>query len=164
MSRTRLATLVGLLLLVLLAGAVLTRPADARTQAAPVRLLADLTCASDGGANVTFTVRNLGHRTLTIENDFHLFLDKVGPGGRESAIAAFVFPAPGYEVIAPGAATTFVVPMGTPDEEGELGVDLSARRLLLEAEVFFVGRDKPARHLFSFEGCAAPVIGARHDA
>ena len=155
MRRMRLLTLVGALLLVLLAGAALTSPAEARAQAAPVRLLADLTCASGGGANVTFTVRNLGHRTLTIENDFHLFLDKIGPGGRESAIVAFVFPAPEFEVIAPGTAKTFLVPMGTA-EEGEPGVDLSARRLLLEAEVFFEGRDKPVRRLFSFEGCAAP--------
>jgi len=154
MRRTRLMALVGALLLVLVAGAALTRPADARTQAAPVRLLADLTCAPGGGANVTFTVRNLGHRTLTIKNDFHLFLDKIGPGGRESAMAAFVFPAPDFEVIAPGAAKTFLVPMGTA-EAGEPGVDLSARRLLLEAEVYFEGRDKPARRLFSFEGCAA---------
>jgi hypothetical protein len=155
MRRTRLVTLVGALLLVLLAGAALTRPAEARTQAAPVRLHADLACASGGGANVTFTIRNLGHRTLTIENDFHLFLDKVRPGGRESALVAFVFPAPEFAVIAPGASKTFLVPMGTA-EEGEKGVDLRARRLLLEAEVFFEGRDKPVRRLFSFEGCAAP--------
>jgi hypothetical protein len=153
MRRPGLITVVGVLLLVLVAGAVLTRPVDARTQPAPVRLLADLACAPGGGADVTFSVRNLGNRTLTIENDFHLFLDTVRPGGRESAIAAFVFPAPGYEVIAPGAATTFLVPMGTPDEEGEPGVDLNARRLVLEAEVFFEERQQPVRRHFSFAGC-----------
>jgi hypothetical protein len=155
MRRLGLIALVAVSLVVLIAGAALARPADARTQAAPVRLLADLACARSGGADVTFTVRNLGHRTLTIENDFHLFLDKVGPGGRESVSAVFVFPAPGFEVIPPGKKKTFVVPIGTA-EEGEPGVDLSARRLLLEAEVFFEGRERPVRRLFSFEGCPAP--------
>jgi hypothetical protein len=155
MRRSGLITLVGVLLLLVVAGAALARTADARTQAAPVRLLADLTCAQGGGANVTFTVRNLGNRTFTIENDFHLFLDKVGPGGRESVSAVFVFPAPGFEVIPPGEQKTFLVPIGTA-EEGEPGADLSARRLLLEAEVFFEGREKPVRRLFSFEGCPEP--------
>ena len=157
MRRTGPITLVGALLLVLVAGAALARPAEAQAaeaQAAPVKLLADLACAPGGGANVTFTVRNLGIRTLTIEDDFHLFLDKVGRGGRKPVIAVFVFPAPEFKVIAPGAKKTFLVPMGT-GEEGEPGVDLRARRLLLEAEVFFEGLRKPARGLFSFEGCPA---------
>jgi len=139
-------------LFVLIAGAALARPADARIQAAPVRLLADLECAPGGGANVTFTVRNLGNRTLTIENDFHLFLDKVGSGGREAVSAVFVFPAPEFAVIAPGGAKTFLVPIGTA-EEGEPGADLSARRLLLEAEVFLEAREQPVRRHFSFVGC-----------
>ncbi len=45
MRRPASITLVGVLLLVLVAGTAQTKPADARTQAAPVRLLADLTCA-----------------------------------------------------------------------------------------------------------------------
>jgi hypothetical protein len=155
MRRSGLITLVGVLLLLVVAGAALARTADARTQAAPVRLLADLTCAQGGGANVTFTVRNLGHRTLTINPDFHLFLDKFGPGGREFAGAVFVFPIPELAVIAPGGKSTFLVPIGTA-EEGEPGADLSAWRLLLEAEVFFEGREKPVRQLFSFEGCPEP--------
>ena len=156
MRRFGLIALVAESLVVLIAGAALARPADARTQAAPVRLLADLACAQGGGADVTFTVRNLGHRTLTIENDFHLVLDKVEPGGREFVGAVFVFPVPELAVIAPGGKSTFLVPIGTA-EEGEPGVDLSAaRRLLLEAEVFFEGREKPVRRLFSFEGCPEP--------
>src|SRR5215207_2627054 len=141
-------------LLALSAGASLASPIAVVHQSQPtrVKLLADLECAPGGGANVTFTVRNIGNRTLTIEDDFHLFLDKLGPGGREPAVAVFVFPAREFEVIAPGAAKTFLVPMGT-GEEGEPGVELSARRLLLEAEVFFEGRDKPVRRHFSFEGC-----------
>ena len=113
MRRFGLITLVGVSLLVLVAGAALANPADARTQAAPVRLLADLTCVTSGEAEVKFTVRNLGNRTLTIENDFHLFLDKVGPGGRKSVSAVFVFPAPGFDVIPPGKKRTFLVPIGT---------------------------------------------------
>jgi hypothetical protein len=158
MRRSGLIILVAASLVVLIAGVALARPADVRTQAAPVRLLADLTCVARGGADVTFTVRNLGHQTLTIENDFHLFLDKVDPpGGRESVSAVFVFPAPGFDVIPPGKKTTFLVPIGTAEEgEPRPGEDLSARRLLLEAEVFFEGREQPVRRLFSFEGCPAP--------
>lgn len=156
MKRVIMALSIGLLLLALGAGAALASPPDAahRSQPAPVRLFADLECASGGGANVTFTVRNVGRQTLTIDNDFHLFLDKVETGVREPVSAVFVFPAPEFQVIAPGAAKTFLVPMGT-GEEDEPGADLSARRLLLEAEVFFEGRDKPVRRHFSFAGCAA---------
>ena len=156
MKRFGLITLVAASLVVLIAGAALASPADARTQAAPVRLLADLTCPAGGGVDVTFTVRNLGKRTLTIENDFHLFLDKVGPRGRESVSAVFVFPAPDFAVIAPGSESTFLVPIGTAEEGEPAGADLSARRLLLEAEVFFEGREKPVRRFFSFEGCPEP--------
>jgi hypothetical protein len=149
-------TLVAASLVVLVAGVALASPADARTQAAPVRLLADVTCPTGGGVDVTFTVRNLGKRTLTVENDFHLILDKVEPGGREFVGAVFVFPIPELADIAPGGKSTFLVPIGTA-EEGEPGVDLSnARRLLLEAEVFFEGREKPVRRPFSFAGCPEP--------
>jgi hypothetical protein len=158
MRRVIIALAVAVLLLALSAASALASPTTAtvhRNQSAPVKLSADLECDPGGGANVTFAVRNIGKQTLTLENDFHLFLDKVGPGGRESVVAAFVFPAPAFVVIDPGAAKTFLVPMGT-SEPGDPGVDLSgARRLLLEAEVFFEGHDKPVRRLFSFEGCAA---------
>ena len=144
--------MVGALLLVLVAWTAPARPAEARTQAAPVKLSADLACAPGGGANVTFTLSNVGKRTLAIEDDFHLFLDKVVPGGREPVSAVFVFPAPEFEVIPPGTAKTFLVPIGT-GEGDEPGVDLGARRLLLEAEVFFEGREQPVRRHFSFAGC-----------
>ena len=153
MRRTGLMlVLLGTLLLALADGAALASPTAAvhRSQAAPVKLAANLECVP-GEANATFTVRNLGSRTLTIEDDFHLFLFKVGPGGRELVSFAYVWPAPGFEVIAPGAAKTFLdlgLPMGTDD--------LSARRLLLEAEIFFEGSDQPARRFFSFPGCNPP--------
>src|SRR3712207_282960 len=155
MRRFGLITLVAASLVVLIAGVALAKAADAQTQAAPVRLLADLSCPPAGGADVTFTVRNLGKRTLTIENDFHLVLDEVEPGGGEFVGAVFVFPVPELAVIASGGKSTFLVPIGTA-EGGELGVDLSARRLLLEAEVFFEEREKPVRRLFSFEECPEP--------
>lgn len=156
MRRVIMALGVGILLLALSAASALASPAATvhRSQPTPVKLAADLQCAPGGGANVTFTVRNVGNRTLELDDDFHLFLDKIDPGGRQPASAVFVFPAPAFKVIAPGAAKTFLVPMGT-GEEGDPGVDLSARRLLLEAEVFFEGRDKPVRRHFSFEGCVA---------
>jgi hypothetical protein len=64
---------------------------------------------------------------------------------------AFVFPAPGFEVITPGTEKTFLVPMGT-GEEGAL----SARRLILGADVFFEGPKKPVTRHFSLPGCNPP--------
>lgn len=146
--------LLGTLLLALAGGTALASPAaaDHRSQAAPVKLSATTLECVPGEANVkSFTVRNLGKRTLKIDEDFHLFLYKVGSGGRELVSAAFFFVAPGFEVIEPGTAKTFRE-LGLPMKQR----DLSARRLLVEAEVFFVGREKPVRHLFSFPGCNAP--------
>ncbi len=57
----------------------------------------------------------------------------------------------------PGETSAFIVPRGDAIEPGEIGADLSARRLLLEAEVFFEGRRKPVRRIFSFPGCPLPV-------
>ena len=155
MRRAGLMALVGVLLLLLVAGAALARPVDSQTQAFRTSLLADLTCARGGGANVTFTVRNLGNRPIRIKDDFHLVLEKVEPGGRELVGAVFVFPVPEFALIAPGSASTFVVPIGTKDP-GQTGVNLrNARRLLLEAEVFFKGREQPVRRQFSFAGCGS---------
>ena len=127
------------------------------SQAVPARLTADLACLRDGGAGVTFTIRNLGRAPLEIDADFHLGLELVRAGGREPGPIVFVFPAPGFEVIPPGEERTFGVPMGDAEPgSGEPGVDLSARRLILGAEVFFEGRDRPVRRHFSFPGCPAP--------
>lgn len=171
MRRVIVALAAGGLLLALSAASALASPTTTavhRNQPAPVKLSAQLECVPDGGALVTFTVRNNGTRPLTIEDDFHLYLlDKVDPkvkpkvvhGGREPIIIAFVFPAPEFQVIAAKDAKTFVVPMGMR-EEVDSGVDLSdlrGQRLFVEAEVFFEGRDKPVRRLFSFEECPKPV-------
>lgn len=126
-------------------------------QAGRVRLTATLACLPAGGAEVTFSVRNLGRKSQTIDGDFHLFLDTVGQRGRQFAGAAFVFPIPELAVIRPGEASTFRVPIGDSVEPGEVGTDLRARRLLLEAEVFFEARVQSVRRLFSFPGCAAPA-------
>ena len=128
------------------------------SQAAPVRLTADLACLRDGGAEVTFTIRNLGRAPLAIDTDFHLGLELVRAGGREPGPIVFVFPAPGFEVVPPGGERTFVVPMGDAEPgTGEPGADLSARRLILGAEVFFEGRTQPVRRHFSFPGCPSPA-------
>ena len=128
------------------------------SQAAPVRLIADLACLRDGGAEATFTIRNLRRAPLTIDGDFHLGLEPVRAGGRAPGPIVFVFPAPGFGVIPPGEERTFVVPMGDAEPgSGEPGVDLSARRLVLGAEVFLEGRDRPVRRHFSFPGCRTPA-------
>jgi len=51
-----------------------------------------------------------------------------------------------------GGRVTFQVPIGDA-VEGEPGRDLSAHRLLLEAEVFLVGQDTPIVRHFTFPGC-----------
>lgn len=122
------------------------------TSAAPVRMDAALACVAGGGASVTFTIRNLGHTTLTIHDEFDLALSAVRPGGPQPVVLAFVFPAPGFNVIAPGESKTFIVPMGG---DGESGVSLQARRLLLDASVWFEGRPQPVTKTFTFPGCLA---------
>jgi hypothetical protein len=127
------------------------------SQAAPVRLTAELSCLPTGGASVMFSIANIGRRTVAIDQDFHLGIGVVRSGGIEDAGLAFVFPIPELAVIEPGAESTFVVPIGDPLEPGEVGTDLSGRRVLLEAEVFFEHRRKPTRRLFSFRPCPAPL-------
>ncbi len=117
-----------------------------------MRLAADLTCLSGGGVEVVFTVRNVGARPLTIENDFHLTLSVVRGRGLVFGGVVFVFPAPGFQVIPPGESRTFRVPIGDA-VGGEGGTDLSGRGLILEAEVWFVGRDGVVRRNFWFPAC-----------
>jgi hypothetical protein len=130
-----------------------------RSQAAPARLMATLTCLTSGGASVRFSIANLGRRPVAIDQDFHLELTVVRSGGPEPAGLAFVFPIPDLAVIGPGARSTFLVPIGDAIEPGEVGLDLSGHRILLEAEVFLEGRRKPVVRLFSFRACPAPVAG-----
>ncbi len=168
-SARRLGAL--LVLLVMLGTLALGEPVLAAPgQAAPVRLSATLTCLPNGNAEVTFTVENLGRETLVIEPDFHLTLSAVRQGGPEPVAILFVFPAPGFKEIPPGESRTFIVPIdvqepgdgGGDGGGGELTVrqlrpqgstSLNARRLLLEAEVFLLGRGHPVRRVFSFPGC-----------
>lgn len=123
-------------------------------QGARLRLSSDLACLSEGGAEITFVIANRGREAVVLDGDFHLFLEKVTAGGREPAGAAFVFPIPELQTIEPGGASTFRVPIGDAGE-GEPGTDLSGRRLILEAEVFLEGQERPVRRLFTFPGCNA---------
>jgi len=145
----------------ILAVGVLAQTADAApgSQATPVRLTATRTCLPSGGAGVAFSIANLGRRAVAFDQDFHLELTVVRSGGLEPAGLAFVFPIPELAVIGPGAQSTFLVPIGDAIEPGELGVDLSGHRLLLEADVFLEVRRKPVGRLFSLRACPAPVSG-----
>ena len=122
--------------------------------AAPVDLAADLRCLPSGGAAISLTIRNLGRETLRIAGDIHLTLSAVRPGGPEGVSALFIFPAPGADVVAPGGEQTFWLITGEPTP-GKPDDRLSARRLIVEAEVWFEGRDAAVRRHFSFPGCGA---------
>lgn len=130
----------------------LIAPSVAAAQPAPVRVKAELDCVTGGGADVRLSVRNLSRRTLAIEPDFHLTLYAVRAPGRQPVTVAFVFPVPDFAKLPPHGSSTFPVPMGT-GEGGEPGLDLTARRLILESEVWFKGRNQPVRRFFSFPGC-----------
>ncbi len=149
--KVTLATLVLIVLSVTLATPVTAAGPNAARR---VRLAADVACLAEGGVTVTFTVANKGPAPVVLDDDFHLFLDMVTAGGRAFAGAVFVFPAPDLDTIAPGGTVTFQVPIGDA-VEGEPGRDLSAHRLLLEAEVFLVGQDSPIVRHFTFPGCGA---------
>ncbi len=149
LKRASLAVLLSLVFVT-----VLIKPADAAhsSQATPVRLHAALTCVSGDVVNLTFTIQNIGHRTLTIDSDMHLYFAKVTRGGPQLATILFMWPAPDFKVVPPGQSRTFMTGPVLIEEPGTQ-VGPSARRLLLEAEVRFVGRDKPVRRIFSFPGC-----------
>ena len=127
--------------------------------AAPVRLTLDasLTCQAGGGAEVAFTITNHRAAEQHLRGDFHLFLGAVRAGGLKLVSALFVFPAPGFDTIGPGEERTFVLPFGTAiPEAGEPGIDLSARRLVLDADVFVDGRDPAIHQTFTYPGCRPP--------
>lgn len=152
---------VGLLFLALLAAGGLSNQAVAAgaAPAAPVRLDAELACLEAGGAEVTLTIRNLGREALALSGDFHLLLELVQPGGIHSGVVAFVFVGPGSEVVPAGGEQVYGVPLGAAVPGVEPGMDLRAKRLLLEAELWFVGYDQPVHRRFTFPGCPhAPVF------
>jgi hypothetical protein len=154
--RARWSTIVPVVTAVLvLCAALPASGVEARpSQRARVRLSADMDCLPRGGAGVTFTIGNAGRTTVALDGDFHLELTKVTAYGPEGVGIVFVFPIPELSVIAPGKASTFLVDIGAPFE-GEPGVDLTARRLVLEAEVFIEGRKHPVRRFLGFPGCNA---------
>jgi hypothetical protein len=135
---------------------VLVITGSAVAHAAPSRISLDatLSCERTGGALVTFTISNRGKSDQRLSSDMHLVLDAVRPGGRKPVRAVFVFPAFGRDLVPAGGQQTFVLPFGTAvPEAGEPGIDLSARRLILDAEVFVAGRDHAIRGTFTFRGC-----------
>jgi len=152
----RWSTSVVAVVVLLVLSFVLTAPVVGASpgSAGRVRLDAGLTCLAGGGATVTLTIRNEGTETVVLQGDFHLFLEKVVRGGHEGAGVVFVFPAPGFNTVAPGGEVTFQVPIGE-SIEGEPGSDLSGHRLVLEVEVFLAGRGQPLVRHFVFPGCDA---------
>jgi len=163
------------LLLVLAVVAVLTstfltdRAAANESQAAPLRLTASVACL-DTGLEITFTIENLSRETAVINPDFHLFLTAVQQGGQQPLGALFVFPAPGFNEIPPGEERTFIIPFGDEEPgggdgsggegEGQFSVarrrsgnDADAQRLIIGAEVFLEGRERPVTRHFSFPAC-----------
>ena len=164
MKRLALLLTFGGVILALAAGVALASPAAAKSpagvhsQGVPVKLLADLECDPDGGAFVTFTIRNIGKRPLTLI-DLHLELTKVEAGGQQGVGVLFVFPA--QPRIAPGEEQKFLLEIGTPLVEGDRGVDLSdARRLILGAAAFFeiekgIRSAAVRQRHFSFLGCGS---------
>jgi hypothetical protein len=121
---------------------------------AAVRLSADVVCLRSGGAHIAFTIENVGPRRVRIDPDFHLWL-KVTRVGDDVGAVAFVFPAPGWDVIPAGQARTFQLDLGEAFE-GQLGTDLSGLRLHLSSQVWLAGRPNPAVRTFSFPACAPP--------
>lgn len=122
---------------------------------AAVRLSASVDCLRAGGAHIAFTIENVGPRRVRIDPDFHLRLNATRAGDDVGAIA-FVFPAPGWDVIPSGGSRTFQIDLGE-GFEGSPGTDLSGLRLHLEAEVWLVGRPNPAVRTFSFPACEPPA-------
>jgi hypothetical protein len=135
--------------------ASLSLAAPASASGVGVRLVADLECLAAGGAHISFTIENVGPRRIRIDPDFHLILRARRVGDDVGAIA-FVFPAPGFDVIPRGESRTFEIDLGEAFE-GLPGTDLSGLRLHLEAEVSLRGRTHPAVRTFSYPACDPPA-------
>ena len=145
-----------LLVTTLFSASGMQRAMAAEGQNVPAKFSAELVCVPEGGADVSFDIDNIGHRSLEIQGDFQLLLETVRTGGHQVASIVFVFPAPAFQVIEAGEKETFLVPMGV-GEEGEQGLDLSAHRLLLRSEVVFAQRPGHGiQREFSFPGCPPP--------
>lgn len=139
---------------VLIATSLLLGPLGRSATAAPIPIRMTLTasCLSSGGLVTVLTLRNLGSNPVRIDPDFHMMLDVVGRRGREGRLIAFVFPAPGFDMIQPDATVRFLITLGDA-EPGEEPIDLSGHRLLLELTVYFAGSDRPATKTFSLRPC-----------
>jgi hypothetical protein len=124
--------------------------------AAPLRrrLGPTVACQQTGGATLEFTLTNRGSHEQRLSSDLHLTLDAVRAHGRKTVLTVFVFPMFGFDTVPAHGDRAFIVPFGVAVPEAqEPGVDLSARRLILRAEVFLAGWDRAIKRSFSFAGC-----------
>jgi hypothetical protein len=116
-------------------------------------------CLVAGGLGIDFKVSNTGTRTVRIDPDLHLLIETVRRGGRQPGVVLFVFPAPGFDQIPPGESRTFLLTAGEPFE-GEPAIDFSGRRLILEAEVWLRGRERPVARTLTFPACGAVSLAS----
>jgi len=131
-------------------------PATAAPSRELSRTKATLACLQNGGANVTFWVRNVGDETFTIEDEVVLKLTIVRDTGPVQGPIVYMLPVPELAKIPPHGVSRFRVPMGD-GEPGSLGTDLSGLRLRLRIDVYLVGHARPSVQRFRFPGCPAPA-------
>ena len=141
------------LLLVSLVGAT---SAQATPSADLVRTKARLTCLRNGGANITFRVRNVGDETITIKNEVVLTLTIVRETGLEQGPVAYMLPIPQLATIRSHGVSRFRVPMGD-GALGDPGLDLSGLRVRLRIDVHLVGHRRAAIGRFRFPSCPPPA-------
>lgn len=153
--RRGLITVVCATVLVGLTGALAPPVAGAGPLQRPlVQYRASLECQSDGSATLIFTITNTGSQTLWIQDDFQLNLWANDLGRSRLAGRLIVFPAPGFDVIAPGDTSRFVLPLdATDDGSGDGAQGLASTRLVIEAQVWFVGWDLPVTRNIPLRGC-----------
>lgn len=130
--------------------------ASATPTAGIVRTKATIACQPNGGANVTFWVRNIGDETVTIEDEIVLKLTIVRDTGPVQGPIAYMLPIPELATIAPHGVSRFRVPMGDGDP-GNPGTDFSGLRLRLRVDVYLVGYARPSVGRFRFPSCPAPA-------
>ena len=146
-----------LVLVMVLVGTLFTlvgsQAAVARGPAKAAAFSATLSCRDDGGADVTLTIRNVGHQTLNIQ-DIHLELLVVRDGQPESAGVLFIFPAPSHAGIPPGEERTFTqLTFGEQFDPSEPRADLSGDALILAVDVYLVRQSKPISGELTFPAC-----------
>jgi hypothetical protein len=141
------------MLLVSLVGAT---PAQATPSPDLVGTKATLACLQNGGANITFWVRNIGEETIRIEDEVVLKLTIARTTGPEQGPVAYMLPIPELATIRPRGVSRFKVPMGD-GAPGNSGLDLSGLRVRLRIDVYLVGHQRPVVGRFRFPSCPPPA-------